>query len=280
MLKIHSYLREIYSFVKAISKKSYRTCAIITSGVAIISIIALNSNNFGGSGKNKINAAGNSSFNETKDEDDEESDTEAKAKAAVQSWSVIDQDLEEHILSAEEQNWQEEEDVVVLSKVKGYSLTVTAGVAQDIVDVAEINVQELRKPMYDLSAENYEALLRIVEAEATGEDTTGKLLVANVILNRVNNNQFPDTVKEVVFQKCGGSSQFSPTSDGRYWKVTITEETREAVERAVYGEDLSQGALYFSARSKADPGNMNWFDRNLTWLFEYGGHEFYKLKDK
>ena len=54
---------------------------------------------------------------------------------------------------------------------------------------------------YQLSAQDEEALLRIVEAEAGGEDQNGKLLVANVVLNRVNNSKFPDTVYEVVMQK-------------------------------------------------------------------------------
>ena len=102
------------------------------------------------------------------------------------------------------------------------------------------------------------------------------MLVANVILNRVKSSQFPDTVKEVVFQKNGRTTQFSPIADGRYWSVSISKSTREAVERVLNGEDESQGALYFSARSKAKKSNMSWFDNNLTWLFKYGGHEFYK----
>jgi N-acetylmuramoyl-L-alanine amidase len=127
-----------------------------------------------------------------------------------------------------------------------------------------------------LAADQKEVLLRIVEAEATGEDIKGKMLVANVILNRVKSSQFPDTVEGVVFQKNGGTAQFSPIADGRYWSVTVTKETRKAVERVLNGEDESQGALYFSARSKADKSNMSWFDKHLTWLFKYGGHEFYK----
>jgi N-acetylmuramoyl-L-alanine amidase len=59
--------------------------------------------------------------------------------------------------------------------------------------------------------------------------------------------------------------------------VEVTPETVEAVEQAIHGEDLSQGALFFSARSKADKNDMAWFDRNLKWLFQYGGHEFYTL---
>lgn len=131
-------------------------------------------------------------------------------------------------------------------------------------------------PAISLGANQKEVLLRIVEAEATGEDIKGKMLVANVILNRVKSSQFPDTVKEVVFQKNGRTTQFSPIADGRYWSVSISKSTREAVERVLNGEDESQGALYFSARSKAKKSNMNWFDNNLTWLFKYGGHEFYK----
>jgi len=131
-------------------------------------------------------------------------------------------------------------------------------------------------PVVNLSKEDQEILQRIVEAEATGEDIKGKILVANVILNRVNHDNFPDTVKGVVFQKDGSTYQFSPIKDGRYWSVSISKDTITAIERVMAGEDYSQGALYFSARSKADKNSMSWFDRNLDFLFKYGGHEFFK----
>lgn len=129
-----------------------------------------------------------------------------------------------------------------------------------------------------LDQESLGILERIVEAEATGEDLKGKILVANVVLNRVVNECFPDTVKDVVFQKSGSHVQFSPTADGRFETVTVSEETKKAVKSALAGEDYSMGALFFSARSKADPTNMSWFDTNLKWLFAYGGHEFYTFK--
>ncbi|MFG6358576.1 MAG: cell wall hydrolase [Acetatifactor sp.] len=132
-----------------------------------------------------------------------------------------------------------------------------------------------RPPAYELCDEDYEILLRIVEAEAGGEDEDGKLLVANVVLNRVNSEAFPDTVKDVVMQKNGRVTQFSPVASGRIWKVKISEETVRAVQRAIDGEDLSQGALYFAARRHADSDSMRWFDRKLTFLFRHGGHEFF-----
>lgn len=136
-------------------------------------------------------------------------------------------------------------------------------------------VEEAWTLKYNLCEEDYDILLRIVEAEAGGEDEEGKLLVANVVLNRVNSDQFPDTVSEVVLQESKGVTQFSPVSSGSIWKVTVSEETKEAVARALGGEDISQGALYFAARKYADSENMRWFDEKLTFLFSHGGHEFY-----
>ena len=129
---------------------------------------------------------------------------------------------------------------------------------------------------YLLTDEDMEALLRIVEAEAGCEDEEGKLLVANVVLNRVNNDSFPETVTEVVFQRENGVTQFSPVANGRYYTVEISESTVSAVGRALIGEDISEGALYFAARKYADSDKMKWFDRHLNRLFKYGGHEFFK----
>lgn len=132
-----------------------------------------------------------------------------------------------------------------------------------------------RERRISVTQSDYEDLLRIVEAEAGGEDKTGKILVANVVLNRVEDAQFPDTVSEVIFQCENGTTQFSPVSDGRFFTVKVSEETIEAVEEALDGEDPSGGALYFVARKYVSEGKMRWFDQNLTRLFSYGGHEFF-----
>ena len=132
-----------------------------------------------------------------------------------------------------------------------------------------------RENRIKISDSEYEDLLRIVEAEAGGEDKMGKMLVANVVLNRVEHESFPNTVSEVIFQSENGTTQFSPISDGRFYRVKISEETREAVDAALRGEDNSQGALYFAARKAADDDKMRWFDQNLNRLFAYGGHEFF-----
>lgn len=131
------------------------------------------------------------------------------------------------------------------------------------------------KRVHELSEEDYDALVRLVEAEASGEDIKGKMLVACVVLNRVADPVFPDSVEKVVYQKSGKKAQFSPVATGKIRHVTVSEETVEAVERVLCGEDESQGALYFVARAHANPENLRWFETHLTRLFAYHGHEFY-----
>lgn len=140
-----------------------------------------------------------------------------------------------------------------------------------------VNFQVLEQDSVNaLDASELDVLRRIVESEAGSEDEDGRLLVANVILNRVNDDKFPSTVTEVVFQQENGVAQFSPVASGRIYRVEVSEETCEAVDRALSGEDISQGALYFASRKYADSTKMRWFDENLEFLFEHGGHEFFK----
>ncbi len=154
----------------------------------------------------------------------------------------------------------------------GIGIADVAVSGQRVVDYQIVEQQ----PLYEMEDEELEVLLKIVEAEAGGEDEDGKLLVANVVLNRVNSEKFPDTVTEVVFQCENGVTQFSPVADGRLEKAKVSEETVEAVGRALMGEDISEGALYFTARKYADSEKMKWFDDNLTFLFCHGGHDFFK----
>ena len=122
------------------------------------------------------------------------------------------------------------------------------------------------------SADDYQVLLKIVQAEAGICDAKGKILVANVILNRVRSKEFPNTIRKVVYQP----SQFSPVSNGTIDSCTVTSETIECVRRALAGEDYSQGALYFMNRRAARSGSAKWFDGKLDYLFRHGGHEFFK----
>lgn len=68
---------------------------------------------------------------------------------------------------------------------------------------------------------------RIVEAEATGGTIQQKMNVTSCLLARINSKGFPDTIEAVVFEK----GQFTPIIDKRYYSVTVTEDTKKAVNR-------------------------------------------------
>jgi N-acetylmuramoyl-L-alanine amidase len=148
-------------------------------------------------------------------------------------------------------------------------------------------VEKLNEEIYDrcrqasiMSDEDYETLLAIVEAEAGGEDFEGRVMVANVIMNRVDSDHFPDSVTEVVWDQSDGAVQFSPTEDGRIYTVTVSDTTKKAVKAAIEGTDYSRGALFFVAKDQANQEDVKWFDADLKCLFEHGVHTFYTYSDE
>ncbi|BBF44093.1 spore cortex-lytic enzyme [Lachnospiraceae bacterium KM106-2] len=128
----------------------------------------------------------------------------------------------------------------------------------------------------DLCSSERKVLERIVQAEAGNQDIKGKMLVANVVINRIRSSRFPNTVKAIVFQHSGGTYQFSPVQNGSIYRVKVSKETKKAVSRVLKGENYSSGALFFVARKVAARSNLGWFDRSLQRLFTHGGHTFYR----
>lgn len=121
----------------------------------------------------------------------------------------------------------------------------------------------------DISTDEAYLLAKIAMAEAEGEDTEGKALVILTVLNRVQSEQFPDTIEEVIFQE----NAFTPIIDGRWDRVEPDADCWEALELVwIRGWDESQGALYFERATD----KSTWHSRNLEELFTHGNHTFYK----
>lgn len=121
----------------------------------------------------------------------------------------------------------------------------------------------------DWDGEDSEMLMKIAMAEAEGESVEGKALVMLVVLNRVWSDQFPDSIEEVIFQR----DQFSPVREGgRYYTTEPDDGCREALELVMDGWDESWGALYFESADN----EQGWHSRSLEFLFQYGGHKFYR----
>lgn len=121
-----------------------------------------------------------------------------------------------------------------------------------------------------LTEEDEILLAQIAMAEAEGESVKGKALVMLVVLNRVEDDSFPDTIDEVILQD--NPVQFTSTVDGRYG-LEPNEECWEALEMIEDGWDESQGALYFESSSES-----TWHRENLDYLYQEGRHYFYAAR--
>lgn len=121
----------------------------------------------------------------------------------------------------------------------------------------------------DWSAEESYLLARIAMAEAEGCNIQTKTLIIMCVLNRVQSDEFPDTIEEVIFQE----NQFSPIGNGRWDRVEPNEDCYKAVKVVMEAKyDYSGGATYFENCADED----NWHSRNLEFLYESEGIRFYK----
>lgn len=110
-------------------------------------------------------------------------------------------------------------------------------------------------------------LSRLVYGEARGEPYTGQVAVAAVVLNRVKNSSFPNTVAGVIYQK----GAFDVVSDGQI-NLTPNDTAKKAAQDALNGWDPSNGAIYYFNPSTAT--NKWIWSRPMTVTI--GKHRFCK----
>ncbi len=83
-------------------------------------------------------------------------------------------------------------------------------------------------------------LTRLVYGEARGEPYTGQVAVAAVVLNRVRNSNFPNTVAGVIYQQ----GAFTVVSDGQI-NLTPNSTAKKAAQDALNGWDPTYGCIYY-----------------------------------
>jgi len=90
------------------------------------------------------------------------------------------------------------------------------------------------------SQNDIQLMANAVYGESRGEPYVGQVAVAAVILNRVSNPSFPNTVSGVIFEP----GAFTAVADGQIY-LTPNETAKKAVLDAVNGWDPSENALYY-----------------------------------
>lgn len=108
-------------------------------------------------------------------------------------------------------------------------------------------------------------LSRAIYSESGNQPMAGRIAVGTVILNRVEDPTFPDTIKEVIF----APRQFSPVANGTIY-LTPDEDSVIAAKLCLDGAREAEECLYFNVTSM-----VSWADRSRTYVCTIGDHNFY-----
>lgn len=124
--------------------------------------------------------------------------------------------------------------------------------------------------------EQFECLANAIYHEARGESVSGQVAVAEVILNRVDDPQFPKTVCGVVHQGNARGCQFSWTCDGRADRIanSAVYSTAAKIARAMLDgapRRLTEGATFFHT-----PAVRPDWSRRFVRTAQIGAHIFYR----
>lgn len=116
----------------------------------------------------------------------------------------------------------------------------------------------------ELSYEDARLLMGIAEAEAGNQGPDGMWLVMSVVLNRVNNPEFPDNIHDVIYAE----NQFYAEGIG---KTEISPECHEALARIERGDVAPQIVAFEKTTNKT-------LEKYFSSAFGYRDHVFYTLK--
>ena len=135
--------------------------------------------------------------------------------------------------------------------------------SNDVLDKADsenivVKPDDYSSSHKSLPQQHNSLLYSLVQAEAGNQDLDGCRLVADVVLNRIDSEKFPNTMEEVIY----APGQFSVIKNGALKKAQgeISEKVVQAVDMELSGKRLNYDVLYFNNKP-----NGGW---------QYGGHYF------
>lgn len=132
----------------------------------------------------------------------------------------------------------------------------------------EINAKELE--ITEVSYEDAQMLMKIAQAEAGNQGIEGMAAVMRVVLNRVESNTFPDTVKLVIEQP----NQFESYSNGSYKKAVPSLECHLALAELERGNSTDKEIIGFETTA-----NGSSLERYFEYTYTINDHNFYVEKD-
>ncbi len=107
------------------------------------------------------------------------------------------------------------------------------------------NTEEKNQTVYAASGNStsdVQLMARAINGEARGEPYEGQVAVGAVILNRVKDSKFPNTIAGVIYEK----GAFTAVADGQINKAISEGSTvYKAARDAMNGWDPTGGAIYY-----------------------------------
>lgn len=128
-------------------------------------------------------------------------------------------------------------------------------------------MKQQKKEVINITNEELLLLSKLVTGEARGESYEGQVAVAAVVINRVKDPRFPNSIKDVIYQK----NAFSVVKDGSI-NMQPTESAYTAAQEALYGNDPTNEAIYFW---NPDIATCQWI-KTLNPYMRIGNHVFAK----
>ena len=113
-------------------------------------------------------------------------------------------------------------------------------------------------------------LSRVITAESRNQPLSGQIAVGSVILNRVKSTKFPNSVYAVIFQKNGGTYQFTTVQNGSIYKNPSSTSVI-AAKLCLDGAKVAGNSLYFNRA-----GLSCWASRNRDFVTTIADHSFYQ----
>ena len=113
---------------------------------------------------------------------------------------------------------------------------------------------------FRLTRKEAELIAQLTMAEAEGEPKIGKRLVIDTIFNRVESDQFPNSVHDVIYQE----NAFEPMSNGRFERCEVQNEYIDLIYEECTCRTNDE-CIYFQAGGYSPYGHP---------LFQKGNHFF------
>lgn len=150
-----------------------------------------------------------------------------------------------------------------LGMTKSYEILVNAGNSGNSGNAG--NTNDATGGLNGFSSSEVYLLAKTIYAEGRGEPYVGQVAIGAVVLNRVRDKDFPNTISGVVYQK----HAFTAVSDGQI-NLTPDDTAMKAARDAINGWDPTGGAIYYYNPAVATSAWI--FDRQTVTVI--GKHVF------